>query len=121
MQKNIIFNIDPEGVLNQKEKFDSASSAINKESNQVVVKKEDAEKNPKNRVNSTSEFKTPLETDCWIYRIVVSSLALTIIFSIVGAVWLEVNEKETPKLLIALGTGSLGALAGLLAPTPSKD
>ena len=121
MQKNIIFNIDPEGVLNQKEKFDSTSSPINKESKQIAVKEEDAENNAKNCVNSMSDFKTPLQTDHWIYRIVVSSLALTIIFSIVGAVWLEVNEKETPTLIIALGTGSLGALAGLLAPTPSKE
>lgn len=121
MQKNIIFNMDPEKVLNQKQKFDSTSSPLNKESKQITVKKEDAENNTKNCVNSSSDFKTPLQTDHWIYRIVVSSLAFTIIFSIVGAVWLEVNEKETPKLLIALGTGSLGALAGLLAPTPSKE
>ena len=121
MQKNIIFNIDPEGVLNQKQKFDSASSPINKESQQIAVKKEDTENNPKKSVNNTSDFKTPLQSDYWIYRIVVSSLALTIIFSITGAIWLEANNKKAPELLIALGTGSLGALAGLLAPTPSKE
>lgn len=117
MQKNIIFNIDPEGILNEKQKFDSASSPINKESKQITVNKEDA----KNCVNSDSKLKTPLETDYWIYRIIVSSLAFTIITSITGAIWLGANGKETPKLLTALGTGSLGALAGLLAPTPSKD
>lgn len=121
MQKNIVFNIDPEKVFTKNQKFDFTSSALNKESKQIAVKKEDAPDNSKTSVNYMSDFKTPLQTDYWIYRIVVSSLALTIISSIVGTVWLEANNKKVPEILIALGTGSLGALAGILAPTPSKE
>ena len=65
--------------------------------------------------------KTSWQMDKWIYRIVVSSMSLTIIFSLGGAVWLEANEKEVPEILIALGTGALGGIAGLLAPTPNSS
>ncbi|BAZ65384.1 hypothetical protein NIES4106_01220 [Fischerella sp. NIES-4106] len=70
--------------------------------------------------NSKENIGTPLQTDCWIYRIVVSALALTLISSIGGAVWLKSQDKDIPEILIALGTGSLGGLAGFLAPTPAK-
>ena len=64
---------------------------------------------------------TPLQTDSWIYRIVVSALSLTLVSSISGAVWLQTNDKEIPEILIGLGTGALGGLAGLLAQTPEKE
>ena len=64
---------------------------------------------------------TPLQTDSWIYRIVVSALSLTLVSSISGAVWLQANDKEIPEILIGLGTGALGGLAGLLAQTPEKE
>lgn len=64
---------------------------------------------------------TPLQTDRWIYRIVVSALAFTIVSCIGSAVWLQSQDKEIPEIITGLGTGALGALAGLLVPTPSKD
>jgi len=64
---------------------------------------------------------TPLQTDSWIYRIVVSALSLTLVSSIGGAVWLQTDDKEIPEILIGLGTGALGGLAGLLAHTPEKE
>ena len=63
--------------------------------------------------------KTPWHTDKWIYRIVVSAMSLTIISALGGAIWLEAKEKDVPEILIALGTGALGGVAGLLAPTPN--
>jgi hypothetical protein len=75
----------------------------------------------KNLNKDISHTGTPLQTDRWIYRIVVSTLALALISSIGSAVWLEANDKEIPEILIALGTGSLGGLAGLLSSTPSKE
>jgi len=39
-----------------------------------------------------------------------------------GTVWLQANDnKKIPEILIGLGTGALGGLAGLLAPTPTKE
>jgi hypothetical protein len=64
---------------------------------------------------------TPLQTDRWIYRMVVGALSLTLVSAIAGAVLLQSQDKEIPEILIGLGTGSLGGLAGLLAPTPSKE
>jgi len=74
---------------------------------------------PKSR--SSSRKRTPLETDPWVYRIVVSTLSLTVVSCVCGAVWLHVNDKTTPDLLIGLGTGALGAIAGLLTPSLSKS
>ena len=118
MQKNIIFTIDPEIVLNENQKISPTSLPLKKASPQFTVDTQNAG----NSGESMSNFKTPLQTDPWIYRIIVSALAATIISSITGAVWLAANDKKNiPDLLIALGTGSLGALAGLLAPTPPKE
>ncbi|MCC5668328.1 hypothetical protein LC653_31840 [Nostoc sp. CHAB 5784] len=93
MKRNIIFSTDAEKVEKNKEHHDEPVSGLG----------------------------TPLQTDRWIYRIVVSALALTLISSIGGAVWLQANDKDIPEILIGLGTGALGGLAGLLAPTPSKE
>lgn len=64
---------------------------------------------------------TPLQNDCWIYRIVVGELSLIILLCISSAVWLQSQDKEIPEILIGLGTGALGGLAGLLAPTSSRE
>ncbi|WP_430684077.1 hypothetical protein [Leptolyngbya sp. AN02str] len=59
--------------------------------------------------------------DLWTYRMVVMTLALTVIGCIVGTILLQVYGKPTPELLTALGTGAIGALAGILAPPPSRS
>lgn len=64
--------------------------------------------------------KTPLRTDPWIYRMVVGALSLTVLVCVFGSILLHVNEKTSPELLNGLGTGALGALAGLLVPPPMK-
>ncbi|MEO1429092.1 MAG: hypothetical protein AAFV71_08530 [Cyanobacteria bacterium J06633_8] len=83
---------------------------------------EDCRINPDEEIiKLLNDVGKPLENDVWIYRIVVSALSFTLVFCVVGAIWLEVNEKEAPELLTGLGTGALGALAGLLAPSPSRN
>ncbi len=67
----------------------------------------------------------PLDTDPWIYRIVVAALGLAILASIGGAIYLTAiatkdSMKDVPQVLTALGSASVGALAGLLAPSPTK-
>ncbi|HEY9660700.1 MAG TPA: hypothetical protein V6C65_19765 [Allocoleopsis sp.] len=66
------------------------------------------------------EPKPPLEGDVWTYRMIVFTLSLTVVSCIVGAIGLQINGHPTPELLTALGTGAIGALAGLLAPSPSS-
>ncbi|BDM77180.1 hypothetical protein [Acaryochloris marina] len=70
--------------------------------------------------NLISTSGTPLQTDAWIYRIVVSGLAITVLSCTVASSVLAMYDKEIPDALIGLGTGALGAIAGLIAPSPSE-
>lgn len=62
----------------------------------------------------------PLKTDVWVYRTVVLSLGLAVIITLIGAIGITLVGETTPDILIALGSAAVGALAGLLAPTPSE-
>jgi hypothetical protein len=66
-------------------------------------------------------FAQPLEGDPWIYRIVVLVLGVAILGVIASALALTLTDGKdaVPDVLIAIGTGALGALAGLLAPSPA--
>ena len=54
------------------------------------------------------------------YRIVVCTLCLIAIISLSGGIYLSIIEKPIPEILIALGGNAIGALAGLLAPSPIR-
>jgi hypothetical protein len=60
--------------------------------------------------------------DIWIYRIVVMAFAAVLILAALGALMLAFTGKDLPQtsstLFIALTSGAVGALAGLLAPSP---
>lgn len=71
-------------------------------------------------VHNVNISEKPIETDFWIYRIVVAGLTSTVLGCLIGTIGLQISNKPTPELLTALGTGSLGALSGLLAPSPVK-
>jgi len=64
-----------------------------------------------------------LEQDKIIYRIVVSSLALVTLLVVVGVIALSFKASGTvsvPDVLTALGSAAIGALAGILAPSPNQ-
>lgn len=54
--------------------------------------------------------------DTWVYRIVVIALGLAIFIPLIAVL---VKDKDAATLLLPLGTGALGAIAALLAPSPS--
>ena len=60
--------------------------------------------------------------DVWVYRIVVASFAAVLILTALGALMLAFTGRDLPQtastLFIALTSGAVGALAGLLAPSP---
>lgn len=65
----------------------------------------------------------PLDTDVWIYRMVVFALGGTILAIIIGVISLIssgkiTEDKNVPTILTAIGSAAIGALAGLLAPSP---
>ncbi|ASK31676.1 hypothetical protein CEY12_16830 [Chryseobacterium sp. T16E-39] len=80
--------------------------------------------NPIQAVNSI-EVKNPKETDTWIYRIIVLMFGLAIIGIITGLIILSLHEnvklnEQLITIFTAISSGAIGALAGLLAPSPNK-
>ena len=60
--------------------------------------------------------------DTWIYRIVVISLGLALVLCVVGAIILARDKSaQIPDILLAVESATVGALAGLLAPSPSTQ
>jgi hypothetical protein len=64
-----------------------------------------------------------LEQDKLIYRIVVSSLGLVVLLVVIGVIALAFKSNSSPvfipDVLTALGSAAIGALAGILAPSPA--
>jgi hypothetical protein len=79
-----------------------------------------AEKIKKNPVEALSNIAAPLQTDRMIYRMVVGALGLTVLTAVIGSIALSIIGKPIPEVLVALGSAAVGALAGLLAPSPSN-
>ena len=72
------------------------------------------------------EQQNPLNTDAWIYRIVVLALGATVLAIIIGVILLMASgkitdDKAVPTILTAIGSAAIGALAGLLAPSPREN
>jgi hypothetical protein len=80
---------------------------------------------PLKTVNNIQE-SSPLDTDKWIYRIVVSALGASILLIIIGTLFLIGQGKfdsdaKVPTILTAIGSAAIGALSGLLAPSPKSS
>ncbi len=122
MRQNIIISFEGDNLVETKQHLVPASEpVVNELSNQASPDAEIAPESTQNHDLSICDRGTPLQTDRWIYRMVVGALSLTLVASLGGAIWLQANDKAIPEILIALGTGTLGGLAGLLAPTPAKE
>ena len=69
-------------------------------------------------VGTLSKLAEPLETDKWIYRIVVGSLGLSGILVVIGVFVLEFHNPKTniPDAMVAIGSAAIAALAALLVP-----
>jgi hypothetical protein len=62
----------------------------------------------------------PLQSDKWVYRLVVTALGLVAIFVVIGVFILKAIDNQTtiPDALVAIGSAAIAALAALLAPSP---
>lgn len=74
-------------------------------------------------VTAIANLATPLQSDVWVYRMVVGALGLTVLIAITGSLYLRVISEAdyirvVPDVVLALGSAAVGALAGLLAPSP---
>lgn len=73
-------------------------------------------------VEAIKKFQ-PAIPDNWVYRMVVGSLGLAILFVIISIVILafitdDKLDSTVATLFTAIASGAVGALAGLLAPSP---
>lgn len=70
------------------------------------------------------ESRNPKDFDYWIYRIIVSALGLAVLVIIIGLVVISINhitlENQLITIFTAISSGAIGALAGLLSPSPKK-
>lgn len=58
--------------------------------------------------------------DTFVYRVTVLVLGLAVLSVIVAQLWLTLQHDDIPDGIIAIGSAAIGALAGLLAPTPAS-
>lgn len=56
--------------------------------------------------------------DKWVYRLVVIFLGFVSGAAIIGSIILSTGSNNIPDVLTALGAAAIGALAGMLAPSP---
>jgi len=57
--------------------------------------------------------------DTVVYRLVVISIGLALLIVVIGGLALVfMNGKDLPAALVSIGSAAIGALAGLLAPSP---
>lgn len=80
----------------------------------------DVKENPAEAISKVAA-PLPLQNDSWIYRIVVGALGLIVLITIIGQVYIMANtEKYLTEGIIALASAAVGALSGLLAPSPGR-
>jgi hypothetical protein len=64
-------------------------------------------------------------SDIWIYRAVIIVLGVAVLATILGGLGLAFmgnsNNYKLPAEIVALGSAAVGALAGLLAPSPRDE
>ncbi len=63
---------------------------------------------------------SPVVTD-YIYRVIVITLAAVAVGGLLGIVLLAATGKTVPEGLVALASAAVGAMAGLLAPSPTNS
>ncbi|MEJ2636704.1 MAG: hypothetical protein P8184_15600 [Calditrichia bacterium] len=99
---------------------------------ELIEKSSDEELNPEvkkklaEKVDEAKEKLSPLYTDKWIYRYVVAFLGLAILASLFFTFFLAIQsanpqEAKIPDIFLAIGSAAVGALAGLLAPSPGRS
>ena len=72
---------------------------------------------------AVTELNSPIGNDVWIYRAVVAILGVVLLATVLGGIWLAFNGHgdqtiKLPDAIVAIGSAAVGALAGLLAPSP---
>ncbi|MCW8811468.1 MAG: hypothetical protein OQK64_10975 [Ignavibacteriaceae bacterium] len=95
---------------------------------QTAIETANIPEEERKRLSTQAEkLKSPLDTDVVIYRIVVGSLGLAVLACLTFSFFVTLyntnpNAKlDMPEIFLAIGSAAVGALAGLLAPSPRKS
>ncbi|KZD24463.1 hypothetical protein [Tardiphaga robiniae] len=91
-----------------------------------LVGRTDIPDDVKSLISATVSEADPLRNDKWIYRTVVVILGVAVIATVFGGIYLAILAKadqsvKLPDAIVAIGSAAVGALAGLLAPSPKGD
>lgn len=92
----------------------------------IADSKELTEPAKEKMLGKVKEARSPLQTDKWIYRIVVGALALAILTCLAFTFFIALKNTDSPanidmpEIFMAIGSAAVGALAGLLAPSPGR-
>ena len=73
---------------------------------------------------AVSEAINPLKYDKWIYRGVIIVLGIAVVATVFGGINLALKADpniKLPEFIVAIGAAAVGALAGLLAPSPKGE
>ena len=86
---------------------------------------EDFKKDPMGTIKKFESTSPVFYKDLWVYRIVVSVLGLVILAVIIGVIGIMATSTENvdskvPTILAATCSTAIGALTGLLAPSPTS-
>ena len=76
-----------------------------------------AAKVKENPAEAIANAATPPPLSEAIYKIVVVTLGLALLISLGAAIYLK---GQVSDFIVAVGSGALGALAGILAPAPTQ-
>jgi hypothetical protein len=72
--------------------------------------------------SEAKEQVSALQTDRWVYRLVVIFLGVVATTVVCGSIaFALLKGADLPSGLVALGSAAVGALAGLLAPSPGRQ
>ena len=70
--------------------------------------------------NQAKDMTPVYRSDVWVYRMVVGFLGAAVVLVILSyAVYPVMHVQAAPEGLVAIGAAAVGALAGLLAPSPA--
>lgn len=93
-----------------------------KELGQDPQLKQEFDTNPKDTLIKNTSI-APIK-DVWIYRLVVTALSLVVLIVVIGLLIKKKDEEiglQVIPIINSLASLSIGALTGLLAPSPTKD
>lgn len=106
--------------------MDEQQQAVREVENLVSKATDIPDVTKKQLTEQLQKARTPLQWDRLIYRLVVGSLGLAILSCLTFSfllVWRHTPvagqaDVKIPEIFMAIGSAAVGALAGLLAPSP---